>query len=93
MFGFLKKEKENDSKEELEELVVNSNVESLMDASVDVHVASTASLKTGPGEQRKRMHPALSKQQCKALVKEFFEGRVAGHNFFTCFNKCSKLSE
>lgn len=50
MFGFLKKEKENDSKEELEELVVNSNVELLMDVSVDVYVVSIVLLKIGFGE-------------------------------------------
>ena len=41
--------------------------------------------------QSKSTHPALSQEQCEALVKEFFEGRV--HNYYIGLNKCLKLSE
>ena len=37
------------------------------------------------------MHPVLSQVQCKAFIKEFFtQGKV--HNYYTCFNKCSKIT-
>lgn len=54
--------------------------------------ASTASIQveTLPIES-KSTRPALSQEECEALIEEFFEGRV--HNYYTCFNKCSKLSE
>ena len=38
------------------------------------------------------IHPVLSQVQCEALIKEFFtQGKV--HNYYTCFNKCSKITE
>lgn len=38
------------------------------------------------------IHPVLSQVQCEELIKEFFnQGKV--HNYYTCFNKCSKLTE
>ena len=38
------------------------------------------------------IHPVLSQVQCEALIKEFFtQGKL--HNYYTCFNKCSKLTE
>lgn len=97
MMGFLKKKKAAED-EVLKESVVESNSsvseESLIDTSADCIMpsASTASIQveTIPIES-KSTRPALSQEECKALIEEFFEGRV--HNYYTCFNKCSKLSE
>jgi len=37
-------------------------------------------------------HPVLSQEQCEASIKEFFtEDKV--HNYYTCFNQCSKATE
>ncbi|PFX25821.1 Zinc finger protein 862 [Stylophora pistillata] len=37
-------------------------------------------------------HPLLSQLQCEALIKEFFtQGKL--QNYYTCFKKCSKLTE
>lgn len=97
MMGFLKKRKAAED-EVLKESVVESNSsvgeQSLIDTSVDCIMpsASTASIQveTLPIES-KSTRPALSQEECEALIEEFFEGRV--HNYYTCINKCSKLSE
>ena len=97
MMVFLKNKKAAEDEVLKESVVVsNSSVgeQSLIDTSVDCIMpsASTASIQveTLPIES-KSTHPALSQEECKALIEEFFKGRV--HNYYTCFNKCSKLSK
>jgi len=80
-------------------------VESPLEASVDKNKESpTEDLATkvdtylpGPSsviipETKTTDNPVLSQDECEALIKEYFpQGKV--HNYYTCFNKCSKVSE
>ena len=48
-------------------------------------------METVPAESA-TTHPVLTQEQCEALINEFFtQGKV--HNYYACFNKCSKVSE
>ena len=69
--------------------------ESPMVTNVDVQLSSTSTApipaETVPTES-KSTHPVLSQEQCEASIKEFFtEDKV--HNYYTCFNQCSKATE